>query len=468
MDSAILDTVAQKLQYHIPQLMAQHGLPGLVIGVVNDQDLAWAAGFGFADVETERRPDEHTVFRIGSITKTFTATAIMQLCETDKLHLDDPLVRYLPEFAAVRNRFGVGEEITLRKLLTHQAGLVCEAPLSYWETLTFPSMEQILATLPHVEVAIAPASTFKYSNLAYVLLGEVVARLSQRSYIDYVQTEILAPLGMTSTAFALTDALRPRTATGYHPHPYEDFPTLSAQPHLNGLTAVGQLYSSAHDLSKWLALQFRTTASAREGAQILTGRSLEETHRVHYVAPDWTWGYTLGWVAERHDGRVHLMVGGSVPGFWARIGFNKHYRIGVIILTNMWEDYPLALALTSEILDELVIKVHDASTRELRQRPIPTPQHWRPFLGRYHGEWGGVTQIECRAGNLVLTDPPAPQDPQPARIRLDPTDDFHTFTVTGGNSIGEKLVFRPDENRVVTGYVLGEMFYQKITRTAEG
>jgi CubicO group peptidase (beta-lactamase class C family) len=138
----------------------------------------------------------------------------------------------------------------------------------------------------------------------------VVARLSQRSYTDYVQTEILEPLGMTSTAFTLTDAFRPRTATGYNPHPYEDSPTPSMQPHLNGLAAVGQLYSSVHDLSKWLALQFRTATPAREGTQILKGRSIEETHRVHYVAPDWDWGYTLCWVAERHEGRVdsHLIL----------------------------------------------------------------------------------------------------------------------------------------------------------------
>jgi D-alanyl-D-alanine carboxypeptidase len=249
MDNTILDAVTQKLQNRIPQLMAQHGLPGLVVGIVNDQQLVWTAGFGFADVETERRPDEHTLFCIGSITKTFTGTAIMQLCEAGQLHLDDPLMRYLPEFAAVRNRFGSVEEITLRQLLTHQAGLVSEAPLSYWETLTFPSLEQILATLPQVEVVIEPDSTFKYSNLAYVLLGEVVARLSQRSYTDYVQTEILEPLGMTSTVFTLTDVLRPRTATGYNPHPYEDAPTPAEQPHLNGLVAVGQLFSSSHDLS---------------------------------------------------------------------------------------------------------------------------------------------------------------------------------------------------------------------------
>ncbi len=161
------------------------------------------------------------------------------------------------------------------------------------------------------------------------------------------------------------------------------------------------------------------------------------------------------------------MAGGSVPGFWARIGFNKRYRIGVVVLTNMWEDYPLALALASEILDELVTTVHDTPPRELFHRSIPTPLPWRPFLGRYHGQWGGVTQIECRAGKLVLTDPPAPQDPQPVRIHLDPTDHSHIFTVTGGNAIGETLVFRSNESGVVMGYILGETFYQKLTETAD-
>ncbi|MBI2861622.1 MAG: beta-lactamase family protein, partial [Chloroflexi bacterium] len=308
----------------------------MAVGIVRDQELAWSAGFGFADIETERRPDEHTLFRVGSITKTFTATAIMQLYDEGKLRLDDPIVRYLPEFAAVRNRFGQVEDVTFRRLLTHHSGLVGEAPLGYWETLDFPTMEEILATLPQIEVVIEPDSAFKYSNLAFFLLGEVVTRLSGRPYIDYVRTEILEPIGMTSSTFKMTDRLRPRTAVGYDPHPYEDNPIPSADLiYYKGRTPAGGLYSTVYDLAKWIALQFRMTVPAREGAQVLRGRSLEEMHRPHYMEPDLITGNCLSWMVMRRGENVYFGHGGGAPGFITQIFFNKFSRTGVIVLTNM-------------------------------------------------------------------------------------------------------------------------------------
>src|SRR5262245_42728058 len=130
MSDPILDAVMPKLHDRISQLVAQHRLPGVAVGIVHDQELVWSAGFGFADLAMERRPDEHTLFRVGSITKTITAAALMQLRDAGKLQLDDPIVRFLPEFAAVRTRFGTVEDVTLLRLLTHRSGLMGEPPLS--------------------------------------------------------------------------------------------------------------------------------------------------------------------------------------------------------------------------------------------------------------------------------------------------------------------------------------------------
>src|SRR5262249_24718216 len=138
---------------------------------------------------------------------------------------------------------------------------------------------EIVAALGQVEVVIPLDSQFKYCNLAFALLGEVVTRVSGRPYARYVQEEILAPLGMTSSAFELTDELRPRMATGYITDMYADEVIPAPHPHIEGETAAGQLYSTVADLAKWTALQFRTGAPQRGGTQVLRGASLEEMHR---------------------------------------------------------------------------------------------------------------------------------------------------------------------------------------------
>jgi len=186
-----LDAVLPRIEQKIPELMLKHRVVGAACGIVLDQELVWSKGFGFADIASGRVPDEQTVFRCGSVTKTFTASALMQLCEEGKLSLDAPIVRYIPEFAAVKTPFGTVEDITLRRLTTHHAGLMCEAPLEHWTTLGFPTSEQLIAVLPQVEVVVAPDTEFKYSNLAYSLLGEVIARVSGMPYADHVRRHLL-------------------------------------------------------------------------------------------------------------------------------------------------------------------------------------------------------------------------------------------------------------------------------------
>src|SRR4051812_3778051 len=114
------------IRRRLAELLAQHRLPGASVSVVREGTPAWTAGFGFADLETGRRPDADTVYRVASISKTFTAAAVVQLRDGGRLTLDDPLVRHLPEFGAVRVHHGRVEDVTLRRLLSHRSGLVSE------------------------------------------------------------------------------------------------------------------------------------------------------------------------------------------------------------------------------------------------------------------------------------------------------------------------------------------------------
>lgn len=397
--------------------MVEHHVPGAAVGIVKGGKLAWSAGFGFADLVSRRPCDEHTLFQIGSITKTFTAAAILQLCDWRLFGLDEPLGRYIGEFRGVRNRFGTIDQITLRRLLTHHSGLVDEPPTGHWKTGTPLMMADIMASIPRLEIAIEPDSAYKYSNLGYAFLGELVARVSGRPYADYVCDEILRPLGMESSCFRIPDTARSIAATGYASHPYEDLPAASVpwdeqaaapsgEPEpAGGYSASGGLRSSVADLARWISFQFSTGEAAGEGARVLSERSLREMHRVYSTEPDWKTGYCLAWSATRIGDDIYLHHGGAVPGFLSFIAFNKLYGVGVIALTNSTGHFAHE-RIGFETLETIVSwEKESRADAAAAAEPVPTPEHFRPFLGRYHSPLGDL-QVEFRNGQLMLASPP--------------------------------------------------------------
>jgi CubicO group peptidase (beta-lactamase class C family) len=454
----LLESVLPKLDARMAELAARYRVPGLAVGVVRNQRLAWHKGYGFADIATERRPDEHTLFRVGSITKTVTATALVQLRDAGKLRLDDSIVRHLPEFAAVRNPFGDVEDVTLRRRLTHRSGLMGEPPLGQWERLEFPSIEQIIAVLPQISVVIEPDSAFKYSNLAFSLLGEVVARVSGRPYVEYVQDEILVPLGMAESTFSITDALQPQLATGYQPSPFADLPAPAPHPLIAGMTSAGQLYSSVADLAKWIALQFRTEARERSDAQVLRGPSLAEMHTPLYMEPDWTAGYALSWMLMRKGNNVYGGHGGGIHGFISQIMFSTPHRTGAIALVN---GAGPAQEFALEALELIVAAEKERKPTLPAQPPKRTPPEWQRFLGRY-GFNGGQQTIECRDGRLLLVIPTLPGGRTLPPAELEPTGEPLVFIVRGGRYSGESLTFRQSDDGTVTGFVSSEFVYKRL------
>jgi CubicO group peptidase (beta-lactamase class C family) len=456
MSDHVVESVVAALSSRVRSLMKQQGVPGIALGIVRGQTLAWAGGFGYADLVSARPLDEHSIFAVASVTKTVTGLAIMQLRDLGKLSLDDSVVRYLPEFAAVRNRYGRAEDVTIRGLLTHRSGLVGEAPTGHWSNLKFPTMAQILELLPRVEIVIEPASAFKYCNLAFALLGEIIARVAGRSFTAYVQAEILAPLGMTASGFEAQDETRLHTATGYMSERYEDVPAVAEDPPMNGYAAAAGLRTSVADLSRWAALQFRTRIGERAGAQILAGASLSEMHRVTYVESDWKTGYAMPWMGVRMSENIYLMHPGSAPGFLSMLAFSTPHRTAVIVLTNK-QGHRACTAIAFEALEMIA-----RASREVPERsapPLPAPASYKPLLGRYAGEpaWGLVLHVEYRDGVLLLVTPPDPYGgPPEAPMRLSATERADVFIVTGGRPAGEALTFELADDGRAVGFVLGD------------
>lgn len=457
--STSLDELLPQIHQQIAEFVAQDRLPGLAVGIVHSQELIWSAGFGKADLATGRAPDQHTLFRVASITKTFTAAAILQLRDEGKLCLDDPLQQYIPEFAQVRVRNGTLEQVTLRRLLSHHSGLVSETPLPCWDALQFPALEAVLAALPDTEVVICPDSAFKYSNLAFGLLGEVVSRVSGVPYEQYLRTQILAPLGMQSSVVDLTDELKPRLATGYYPRQFADGFDAAPYVPLNGLAACGQLHSTVEDLARWLSLQFRTSDVPRGGSQVLSGRTIAESHRPQYLEPDWSVGYCLGWRANRVGDHVFHGHGGGIYGYASYVLFSKVHKLGVICLANVWPHAGLlnmAVQLATTIIDSQALEA--ARGPEV---PGPVPAGWQPLLGLYVAYPGIYVAVVYHEGQLRLAKTGLSEYLLHAPAILEPTGEPRTFLVRGGRGAGEQVVFQPNEHQGLS-FALGGFAYRQM------
>jgi D-alanyl-D-alanine carboxypeptidase len=424
-----------------------------------------ARGLGFADIASERAPDSVTLFRCGSITKTFTATAIMQLRDEGKLFLDDPIVRYIPEFNSVRMHLGRLEDVTLRRLLSHHSCLMGEGPAAGWNTGIFPGIDQMVADLARAEVVIGQHSAFKYSNYGYSMLGEVVTRVSGVPYAEYVRKNLFEPLEMNSSCFDLDDGARAKTATGYSISFLQDIPSIAPSPHLNGFTAAGQLYSSVVDLAKWISLQFRTKASKRESAQILKGDSLSAMHRPQHVDRSWKEGYGIAWMATRRGENIFHHHGGGIHGFLTLAMFNKPNKLGAIVLTNS-TGHTANAEIAFEMLVTLIPAVRDSRVIPEPAKPAPMPEAHKHLVGRYlWAEMGELLYFVSRNGQLFATDPPGvPAVP----IRLVPTENPRLFVAADGRAAGEPIEFQVAADGTVTGCLWVRAFpYKKIADGVE-
>jgi CubicO group peptidase (beta-lactamase class C family) len=211
-----LDSALKELDTALAADFAKDGVGGLSIGVVAGKSLVWSRHYGFAEAETRRPPTNDTAYRIGSITKQFTALALLQLVEQGKMRLTDPLEKYVPEIRQVKDVPSSTPPITLLQVSTMHSGLAREpgcannsvGPVSGWQ-------KKVLDCLPDTAYANEPGTTYLYSNIGYASLGLAVERAGGRPFIELVTEGILKPLGMTRSAMEPTATIRENLAHGY-------------------------------------------------------------------------------------------------------------------------------------------------------------------------------------------------------------------------------------------------------------
>ena len=285
MAGAVADA-ASKYAAKMASFVKENRLPGAAAGVVHGNDLVWAAGTGFGDIAGRRPSESRGLYRIASITKTFTATAIMQLRDEGRLDLDDPVVVHVPELKASRNPFGRIESVTLRRMLSHESGLQNNPPGVDWSTASYEGQpERNIARAEQISTGVRPNAQTKYSNIAYQLLGEVVARISGRPYPAYICERILDPLGMGATAFEpLPNDLAGRKATGYNARIFSDeFEIARPSPEA---WAEGGLWSCVEDIARWVSFQLQD--GNKPVSDVLCATTRREMQTARYLS-DETW-----------------------------------------------------------------------------------------------------------------------------------------------------------------------------------
>lgn len=317
---------------------AERRLPSISATVFRGAERVWYGAAGSAVLDPATPPTEDTQYRIGSITKTFTAVLVMQLRDAGRLDLDDRIGAFLPDLAH--------DAPTIRRLLSHLSGLQREPAGDVWESLVPPTRDELIDNAAAAELLLPPNRRWHYSNLAYALLGELVARLSGDTWENVLQARLLDPLGLTRTTHAPVAPY----AQGYFVDPYADRATPEPVLEMRGTASAAQLWSTPVDLARWGAFL------AKPDPAVLSEDTLAEMTHLHAMADEtaWTLAWGLGWMLFRRDATVLVGHTGGMPGHLAALAVSRKDGVGAVVLCNnsaAFEPGPFAFDLVTTWLE---------------------------------------------------------------------------------------------------------------------
>jgi CubicO group peptidase (beta-lactamase class C family) len=328
------------LESHILERMRETRTPGLSISIVSDNRVVYSKGFGFSDVSSGLAATPRTLYGIGSVTKSFTALAVMQLVGEGKIRVTDPVEKYVSGVPRVFN-----EPPTIHHLLTHSSGLPA---LGYGEAfinsvlgidnswLPIVNVEDIVTFMRDAQdwAVSKPGERFFYLNEGFAILGLIISKLSGMTYEEYVDRKILTPLGMDRTFFSKTDVEKDNNKATPYIIDREGKHVASSMPY--GITSDGGIVSNVLDLANYLRMCI--TSGEYEGKRIVDKKLFEVMEEAHIRLPYEGFAkdsYGYGWsVAPKVLGHKLVDHGGSVGVYTAYVGYMKDEKIGVAVLGN--------------------------------------------------------------------------------------------------------------------------------------
>jgi CubicO group peptidase (beta-lactamase class C family) len=363
-----------RIREFIKQQLTERRLPSISVAVARDGKIIWEEAFGWADRENRIAATPHTMYSLASISKPITATGLMILKERGRIELDRPINEYLGE-AKIAVRVGNPAEATVRRVANHTAGLPLHYQFFYEdEPYRAPSRDETIRR--YGNCVTAPGERFQYSNLGYGILDYVIARVSRRSYADFMREEVFLPLGLTHTSVDIGQGLEKHQAVRYGtdglPIPFYNF------DHPGG----SAVYASAHDLVRFGV--FHLKAHLPDQKAILKDETIDEMQKTTIETGNKS-GYGVGWsTGESSGGRRSVAHGGGMGGVSTLLQLYPAEKIAVVVLSNASSNLP------GQVMERIVAALlPDAARNQGGQNQAPSEQVFKPsseLLGAWQGK----------------------------------------------------------------------------------
>ncbi|MBK7833924.1 MAG: beta-lactamase family protein [Gemmatimonadetes bacterium] len=403
-------------------------VPGIAYGIVIDGKVVHVGVSGLRNVGTNAAVDTATVFRIASMTKSFTAAAILQLRDAGKLSLDDPAERYIPELARLRYPTTDSPRITIRHLLSHSEGFPEDNP---WGDQQLSATDEAMARMMRAGIpfSTAPGTAYEYSNFGFAILGRIVSRVSGMPYARYVQLRILRPLGMSVTTLEARDVPESRLAHGYR---RQDDRWLEEEQLPDGsFGAMGGMLTSVADLSRWVGFMLDawpprdgdegrvlSRASRREMQQVwrFNGGSAVRDAAGNPVLSAGGYGYGLG-VRQTCRFRITVAHSGGLPGFGSQMRWLPEQGVGIVAMGN------LTYTGWGSVIDQAYDVLAATGGLEPRQpQPAPVLARLRDDVTRLVTRWDDALADSVAAMNLYRDESKERRRAAIERVRLQAGD----------------------------------------------
>jgi CubicO group peptidase (beta-lactamase class C family) len=315
------DELARQLERRVAEEQARGRLPSLVVGLVRDGSLIWWSTRGSTGIAGGGPASRDTQYRIGSITKTFVAVAVLRLRDQGAVELNDRIGDHLPELADL--------PVTVAQLLSHTSGLPAETPGPWWErTAGRPFGDLVASSLRRPDLLWRPGRRFHYSNLGYAVLGELVARRRSAALAEVLRGEIWEPLGMRRTSMLPV----PPHAQGLAVHPHIDAVLEEPAHDAVAMAPAGQLWSTVDDLARWSEVLMGRRPDVLQPAS--ASEMAEPVALMDGPGQAWTAAYGLGMQLWNKDGRRQYGHSGAMPGHWALLLIDQAAKDVVVALAN--------------------------------------------------------------------------------------------------------------------------------------
>jgi len=402
-----IKSISAEIQKLIEEHSKERKIPGVAYGIVVDNNLVVSSATGLLDISKELPATTGSAFRIASMSKSFTAMAIVKLRDEGKLSLSDPVADYIPEMSGLEYLTSDSPIIDIENLMTMTAGFPEDNP---WGDRQLDEPDQMLINLLNEGITFSnpPSYTFEYSNTGYALLGNIISRVSGMPYQQYIKEHILLPLGMKHTYWEYDKIPKEQLAIGYR---WEDDQwKLEPMLHDGSYGAMGGLITSIEDFSKYVSFHLSAwPPRSDEDKGPLKRSSLREMHTPQFSglntrATDFNekpcatvsgYGYGLG-IHTNCEGLKLVRHGGALPGFGSNYVFYPDYGVGIMAFGNLTYTAPWPLKKIEKLLFE---------TLELEPRKLPISDILRERqqqVIQLIKEWGPELEKELLAENFFM------------------------------------------------------------------